>query len=300
MAPSSPASVTFGLLLVGSVVASACTIASNVEPYAQASGGPLAVSVTTEPEPRPDGTIPRNARFIVQLDGYPDPDSVGYGPLTLHSGQANFDIDVSIRFVARQVVVTPRSLLAPSVQYNLVASGLVSLDDRFQADDVVATFRVGTDDGDPFPAPTVRTWNADIEPIFAGCAPYCHSAIGLSRKPRTPTRLLDLTRPADDGTPNDPRDPVFGLINVQSVGLRGLPAPLLRVAPFDPARSVLMRKLLGGNPQADSRDPPYPNMRVDGRRMPIPLDESAPFDMPLGDTDLQAIEDWIAAGAPID
>ena len=176
MAPSSPAAVSFGLLLAGSVVASACTTASNVDPYVQTSGGPLGVSVTTEPEPRADGTIPRNARFIVQLDGYPDPDSVSYGPLTLRSGQANFDIDVSIRFVARQVVVTPRTLLAPSVQYDLVASGLVSLDDRFQGDDVVGTFRVGTDDGDPFPAPTVRTWNGDIRAI----------ASGRARRPATP------------------------------------------------------------------------------------------------------------------
>ena len=108
---------------------------------------------------------------------------------------------------------------------------------------------------------------------------------------RTPTRLLDLT--------GDPRDPVLGLISVQSVGLRGTRAPLYRVAPGDAAHSVLLRKLLGGSPEADSHDPPYPSMRVDGRRMPIDLDETKSKD-PLPIEQIQLVEDWIAAGAPID
>jgi len=297
MALSSRAALSSGLLLFA---CSACTTPYNVDPYVQATPGPLAVAVATEPDVRADGTVPRNVRFVVQLDGYPDPDSVGYGPLTLRSGAANFDIDVSIRFVARQIVVTPRSPLAPGVQYDLVASSLVSLDDRIQAADVVGSVRIGTDDGTPFPAPPTPTWNGDpvtgggIRAIIGGCAPACHSPFGAppAFHMRTPTRLLDLT--------GDPRDPVFGVINVQSVGLRGTRVPLSRVAPRDPARSVLLRKLLGGNPQADSRDPPTPNMRVDGRRMPIPLDESLPAGPFLSDTELQSIEDWIVAGAPVD
>ena len=110
--------------------------------------------------------------------------------------------------------------------------------------------------------------------------------------PRTATRLLDLM--------GDPRDPVFGLIDVQSVGLRGTPAPLYRVAPFDPARSVLLRKLIGGNPAADSQDPPYPAMRVDGRRMPIVPDAAESSGTPLSDDQLRIVQDWIAAGAPVD
>jgi hypothetical protein len=125
----------------------------------------------------------------------------------------------------------------------------------------------------------------------SGCAPACHSPIGASGSARTPTRLLDFTA--------DPHDPVFGLIGVESVGLRETATPLVRVAPFDPARSVLLRKLLGGSPQADSKDPPYPNMRVDGRRMPIALDETGSVP-PLPTEQIQRIEDWIAAGAPID
>jgi hypothetical protein len=248
---------------------------------------------------RADGTVPRNARFLVQLDAYPDPDTVGYGPLVLRSGRLNFDLDISIDFVGQAIIVAPRSLLAPGTQYELVVSGLGSLDDRRQAADVVAPVRVGTDDGDPIPPPPRPTWAADVEPILGNCAPYCHSAVGLSGRTRPPTRLLDLTPASIDGTPDDPTDPVLGLIGVPSEGLRGQPVPLLRVTPGDPARSVLLRKLLGGDPLADTKDPPYPNMRVDGRRMPLLLDPAESAGDPLPDDELRTIQDWIAAGAPL-
>jgi hypothetical protein len=277
---------------LGLLFASACTTASHVEPYVQPAQAALSVVVTTTPDVRADGTVPRNARFVVQLDDYPDPDSVGYGPLTLRSGGASFDIDVSIDFVGRAVIVQPRSPMAPGVQYDLVVSGLVALDDRVQAATVVGSVHVGLDDGDPFPAPVRRTWNADLRTMVGGCAIYCHSPIGASLRMRTPTRLLDLT--------GDPRDPVLGMIGVQSVGLRGTPAPLYRVAPFDPARSVLLRKLIGGNPAADSQDPPYPALRVDGRRMPLNLDDAESSGTPFTDDQLRIVQDWIAAGAPIE
>lgn len=293
MSPGSPAAVAAGLLFV-----SACITSSHVEPYVQPAPAALSVTVVTDPPPRDDGTVPRNARFIVQLDGYPDPDSVSYGPLTLHSGSANFDIAVVADLVGRAVIVTPRSLLAPGAEYDLVVSGLVTLDDRAQGADVVFSVQAGTDEGVPFPAPPRPTWNGDpvtgggVRALLGGCAPFCHSPVGASGRARTPTRSLDLT--------GDPTDPVFGLIGVLSQGLVGTPAPLFRVAPSDPARSVLLRKLIGGSPTADSLDPPYPDMRVDGRRMPIPLDESQPALPPLTDDELRLVSDWIAAGAPID
>jgi hypothetical protein len=282
------AAVFVGLALI----ASACT-SSNVSPYVNPAPAPLSVAVTTDPPARDDGTVPRNARFVVQLDGYPDPDTVGFGPVVLRSGGVIFDIGVSVDLVKRAVVVTPHSVMAPGVQYTLIVSGLVTLDNRVQGADVIAPVQVGTDDGVPFPAPPAPTWNGRVRDILGGCAPYCHSQIGASMRPRTPTRDLDLT--------GDPRDTVFGLIGVQAVGLRGTPTPLMRVAPFDPARSVLLRKLIGGDPLADSIDAGmYPNMRVDGRRMPIALDESLPALPPLSDDELGTVQDWIAAGAPVD
>ena len=285
MSSGSPAAVAVGLLFASA----ACTTPARVDPYAQPAAAALSVVVGTLPPVRADGTVPRNARFVVQLDDYPDPESVGYGPLTLRSGNVNFDIDVSIDFVGRAIVVTPRSLLAAGAQYELVAKGLAALDARVQAATVTGAVRVGTDDGDPFPPAPRPTWTADVEPILGGCARYCHSAVGLSGRMRPPTRLLDITPASLDGTPDDPDDPVLGLIGVQSVGLRGQPLPLPRVEPGDPARSVLLRKLIGGNPQADSQDPPYPDLRVDGRRMPLLLDAAESAGDPLPDDQLRTI-----------
>lgn len=303
MRSGGPVTVAVGLALV----ASACTSASHVAAYDQPALPALAVAVATDPAPRPDGTVPRNTRFVVQLDDYPDPDSVGYGPVTLRSGRGSFDIAVTVDLVGRAVLVTPRSLLAPGAQYDLVVSGLVALDDRVQASDVVASVQIGQDDGDPFAAPARPTWydatggcGGGVCKLVGTCAPFCHSPVGLSGRMRTPTRELDLT--------GDPRDSVYGLIGVQSLGLRQTAVPLMRVASGDPAHSVLLRKLIGGSPEAASWDPPYPNMRVDGRRMPISLCElppdQCPADQPppppFSDDELRLVQDWIVAGAPLD
>jgi hypothetical protein len=287
------------VLAAGFAFASACTTTSHVSPYVTPAPAPLSVTVTSNPPPRADGTVPRDVRFVVQLDGYPDPDTVGYGPVTLRSGGVYFDIDVTIDFVGQAVLVKPRSELGPGTQYELVVSGLVTLDNRAQGADVVGAVRAGTDDGTLFPTVPVPTWNGDpttgaggVGAFLRTCAPACHSPMGASGDARTPTRELDLT--------GDPRDPTYGVIGVLAIGLVGTQVPLARVTPFDPARSVLLRKLIGGSPQADSRDPPYPNMRVDGRRMPIPLDETAPADETLSADQLQTVQAWIAGGAPVD
>lgn len=271
----------------------ACTQRTGNAAYPAAAAGPLHVTVTTDPPPGDDGMVARNARILVQLDDYPDPDGVYYGALELLSGGAAFDIELDVDFVGRAIVLTPRSLLAPGAQYEVfVAAGLPALDGRTLQADVALPIRAGLDvAARPAPAPP-PTWNADVRPVLATCAPFCHSPVGASGRARTPTRSLDLT--------GDPLDPVFGLVGVPALGELGTAAPLLRVAPGDPARSALLRKLIGGNPQADSRDPPYPDLRVDGRRMPIPLDEAAPATDTLSDETLRLIQAWIAAGAPID
>ncbi|MGZ3443476.1 MAG: hypothetical protein ACXVDD_28335, partial [Polyangia bacterium] len=138
MPSGGPVIIAVGLAFV----ASACTHPSDVAPYEQPTAAALSIAVGTDPPARDDGTIPRNARFIVQLDGYPDPDSVGFGPVTLRSGRGSFDIAVTVDLVGRAVLVTPRSLMAPGAQYDLVVSGLVTLDDRVQGADVVATVQV--------------------------------------------------------------------------------------------------------------------------------------------------------------
>jgi hypothetical protein len=286
-----PAATVGGFVLV--LLGSACSYPTTKGPqYGGPSSSPLQVSFSSDPPPADDGTITRDARLILTFDDYVDPDAVSYGPLLLRSGSASFDYTASIDFVARQIIVAPRTLLSPATQYELTAGGLFALDGRVQDGVASFSYQVGLAvAGTTVPQPTL-TWNTDIRPLLGNCAPYCHSPIGASGDARTPTRLLDLT--------GDPLDSVYGLVDVVAVGESDSPEPLLRVAPGDPARSVLLRKLIGGDPHADSLDPPYPDLAVDGRRMPIPLDESLPAADALGDDELRQIQDWIAAGAPID
>jgi hypothetical protein len=278
--------------LIACLAAVGCTSRTSNPLFAGSSPAPLHAQLVTQPAAGSDGRIVRSAILRVVLDDYPDPDDAQFGPVELRSGAGTFDLEVRADLVGHALVVTPRSLLSPEGNYELVVqAGIRSLSGRTLARTFVATIAVSGDPGPARPTPPAPTWTSDIRGALATCAPFCHSPIGASGDARTPTRMLDLT--------GDPLDPVFGLVRVPAVGELDSPEPLLRVAPGDSAHSVLLRKLIGGNPAADSHDPPYPNMGVDGRRMPIPLDESQPAGPFLSNDTLQLVEDWIDAGAPI-
>lgn len=220
------------------------------------------------------GLAPRDAAFRVILDGLPDPDSVRFGALLLRSGRNTFDAVLDVDLVGRAIVVRPRSLLAAGTQYTLTIDAAVrALDGRAVGETTSASFDVGeTLAGRPTATPLL--WS-DVRPLLDGCV-RCHGPASSDGAP--PARGLDLTA--------SPRDPERGLVNVASRGLAGTGAPLVRVAPGDPARSVLLRKLLGG----DGRDG-APFARVDGARMP-------PDAPPLADDAIAAVARWIRDGAP--
>ena len=198
-------------------------------------------------------------------------------------------MDLGIDLVGRAIRIRGRSLLDANTRYELhLASTIRALSGRHVSDGVVFAVDVG-DVIEPTPAPQPVTWT-EVQPLLSGCAPFCHSPVGRSGRMRTATRLLDLT--------GDPRDATFGMIDVVSVGLNETASPLLRVAPGDAARSVLLRKLLGGVPA--SNDPPYPAMRVDGRRMPINIEPGAPPPAPFDEPSLRLVEQWISDGARVE
>lgn len=271
-------SPAFALLIAGG-----CTIPSTVPQYQDSSTAPLSVTVTSDPPPLADG-VARDATIVIQLDDHPDPDTVSFGPILLRSGQSNFDATLSVDLLAQTIRIRPRSLLAANIQYEVVVqAGVAALDGRQVTSTVIAPIQVGATITNAAVPPAPK-W-ADVVPILAGCAPACHSRTGASGAPIPPARGLDLT--------GDPDDPVYGLINVPSVGLLGVGAPLLRVAPGDSSRSVLVRKLLGGH--RASHDPDYPEMGVDGRRMPLALDNSSAT--PLAPETIALIQRWIDGGA---
>jgi hypothetical protein len=96
------------------------------------------------------------------------------------------------------------------------------------------------------------------------------------------------------------------MVRVPAQGQISPDARLFRVAPSDAARSVLLRKLLGGEQHLAPTDSmyPYPNVGVVGRRMPIPTLDVDPVTMkpepqlpPLSDRQLALIQRWIDEGA---
>jgi hypothetical protein len=280
------------LALIGAVATAGCTWNTSQPLYAGANPAPLNLQISTIPGPDANGQVTRSAIVILTCDDYPDPDSALFGTIQVRSGAATFDIDIRVDLVDRAIVVTPRSLLAPNGQYQVVVQpGITALSGRTLTTTVSKTFAVSVTEGTrPAPRPAY-TWSGDIASDIGTCAPACHSPTGASGRTRTPTRLLDLT--------GDPTDLTLGLINVPAQGELGWPKPLLRVAPGDSAHSALLRKLLGGNPIADSRDASIPAMAVDGRRMPIQLDDTQPTPPPLDDATIRRVQDWIDEGAPV-
>jgi hypothetical protein len=266
----------------------ACTSLNSIDEYAGSTWLPLAVTVTADPAPDANGLIARDAVVRVVFDDYPDPDTALFGPLLLRSGKGNFDVDVRVDLANKSILVHPRSLLQPDAQYELLlAPDVRALDGRtVPAGGFVALISVGetiagTGGADPI------SWSRDVAPPLQQCSPACHA-------PPQSLRSLDFLRPPDD--------PMYGLIGVPSLSQEGTAHPLARVQPLDSARSVLLRKLLGGNAHEAAGDPPYPEMGIDGRRMPIqanPLTQPVP-PPPLDLDTIKKIQLWIDQGAIVD
>lgn len=279
-----------GLALLLGGWGGSCTSASD--PLFEAAASlPLHLQLSTEP-PRGPGGVPRNAVIRIQLDGYPDPRTAVFGPVVLRSGKNAYDADIRVDLVGQALMVTPHTLLAPNTTYEVVVTtALRTLDGRRLDRSRVGQIAVGAETVPPEPVPPPPTWNADVAPLLATCAPVCHSRVGANGNPRAPTRRLDLT--------GDPADSSFGLIRVPSVGLAGTLYQLERVTPGKAASSLLLRKLIGGDAHLASQDGPYPEMGVEGRRMPIGLEERTPPPPPLSAGELERIQRWIDAGARV-
>jgi hypothetical protein len=286
------------LLLLALTEIGGCTSLTQRPRFEEPALPPLKLEVSTEPPPDGDGKIVRDALLRVTFDDYPDPATAQFGPLLLRSGNSTFDVQMRVDLVGKSITVRPRSLLAPDTQYELVmGADLRALSGRTLGTTQVAPLVVGTQlNPSPTPSPAPLTYMRDVLPMLGSvenqCAPFCHSDVGCSLNKRNPSRNLDLSFPAD---------PVVGIVNVPSEALRGTDNPLLRVQPFDSARSVFLRKLIGGDPHAESSDPITPDVGVPGRRMPLPEHicggEIPPF---LDDDEMRLVQDWIDQGAVIE
>jgi hypothetical protein len=279
-----------------------CSTPTNRPQYDQTLLPPLTVLILSDPPPDSAGQIVRDALFRINLvDDYPDPDTAGFGPILLRSGTATFDATYRVDLVGKSIEVRPRSLLQPQTQYELVvAADLRALSGRTAGPVMPQAFSVGSDlNPSPSPSPSPLTWDADIQPIISDkCVSFCHTSDrcpGLDGK-HNPSRNLNLS-PAVDAD-----DPVYGVIDVPAVSLAGTDKPLLRVQRGDAARSVFLRKMLGGDPHAESSDPPTADLAVPGRRMPLyesVCGEALPDvdGFYLDEASMRTVQEWINQGA---
>ena len=233
--------------------------------------------VVTPPPAASGGGVARNARFSLVFDDYIDPDAMHFGAVLLQSGGVTFDATTRLSFVDHAIEVIPRALLIPQNIYLLSVGSLYAMDGRkTPASGLGIRVGVGSDVVELPAAPPPPTWT-EVKSRLSACR-LCHSrALGRADMD------LDL-----DG---DPRDPIYGIIGVTARSRRDTQTALPRVAPGDGARSVLLRKLVGGDPSEAPPGVTYPALAVDGTIMP-------PSPMaPLDDETLHAVQAWIDAGA---
>ena len=276
------------LLVTALVAGVACSSPTTRRVFEGPDLPQLVVTVTTDPPALADG-VERDARFRITFDDYPDPETANFGPLLLRSGSGNFDAVLSIDLVGRAILIQPRTLLQPDTTYEVVIDPTVAaLSGRVTGRTISNQFTTGGSTAN-LPAPDPVPWKGDdgVATLLASCQGRCHSVDLPSRRLR-----LDFVFDSS-GNPvgADPNDPAFGIINVPSVGLAGTIDPLPRVQPGNSARSDLLRKVLGGNHQEEPADaPPYPQMRVDGVRMP-------PGGVYWTDDQSARLQRWIDQGA---
>jgi len=221
--------------------------------------------------------VPLASPIVLTFTDFPDAASFAlYGPITLRSGRNAYDFDARVDLGSRSIVVVPRSPLVPDAAYTLfVTSSLLSLGGAALSPPVALTFTAGSSasfdgglappDGSLPPPRLRRTLAADVQPIFDSKTASCN-ALGCHSGSMAMAGM-DLST-----------------IARSAASLIGVPSSerteQLRVAPGDSARSYLLHKLLG-------------TPDIAGGQMPLGL-------MPLPPDQIRVIDDWIAAGAPIE
>jgi hypothetical protein len=250
--------------LVLTILAGGCSYVTDRTPY-EGACAPMAV-VGWSPPPGDVG-VPINPTIRVTLSDYPDPDTISVNSMLLTSGFFRVPEAYRVDLLTRSVVMTPIGQLTTDVGYAItVGSGVKSLA-GCSGRTAQTTFITGEGSIDTPPPP--KTTFADIQPILATrCAGGCHAA--------------------EDGTCLDA--PVAGLslcttqargalVDVPSTELAGISL----VAPYDAARSYLIRKVVPGTPG--------------GGPIPGTFGQREPPDAPLPPDQLRAMSDWIDGGA---
>lgn len=206
---------------------------------------------------------------------FPDPASFVPPAVALRQGAGTVEVTVVADLVDRKVVLRPTGELAPQTEYVAeINSRVASLAGLPLGRIHQVRFTTGSTPGGG-PAPPPPRSMADVQQIFDGyvaCADPasgCGCARASCHGPQSPAVALILAGELSH----------YNLVNVTTTEATGTSDQdkMVRVKPGDPARSYLLRKLLG-----------TPDIR--GSRMPV--------DGKLDQDQLRRVRDWIAQGAP--
>ena len=232
--------------------------------------GPCGFAIVASVPAEGAADVPIDSTLEVFFNTFPDPDSVAEAnaiTLALGSNTMNVDFTASVDLVDRAIRMRPGRALEGGADYVVGISGGVSALCGGHLADPPATIRFttraaltdgGVSDGEPVRDGPRPTFAAEVGPALDASCTFsgCHDPVVRSGG-------LDLTAGA-------------GFTNLVGVAATGSPL-LRRVAPGSPARSYLLRKLVG-------------TPDIHGGSMPLGGVYDAKF--------ARLISDWIAAGAP--
>jgi hypothetical protein len=262
------------------ILCSACTYPTDVERFAR-NLPPFAL-VQAEPG---DGAMdqPQNLVIKLRFTDFPDPASLivhlardprtqEQATLRLLSGSTSQPLkDPEIDLVGRQVLLRPEAPLPANTEHTLELPEAVRALSGAALPKRTLRFRTGQRmlPADPAPpALTIKEIFGEGGVLLGQCTlPECHDS-------GTAARGLDLTQLQAAAR------------YLTTTIARGSPERLKLVEPGQPARSYLLRKLLGWSGFT----------RIEGA--PMPFDPTAPEDpRKLPDDSLKAVQQWIQQGA---
>lgn len=264
------------LLAAGILLAAGCSQPTDTQPFPGACGPFFPVHWT--PEPNAQGVV-QNTSIKIVFNDYPDPDTLGGKDLLLWSGIYWHTGSYTVDLIDKAAVFRPSNALRDNLGYTIALFSDVRSLSGCPTTDQSSNFETGRGFDETPPAEPVPF--AAVQAILArGCAgAACHRAPAPDQG----------SAPDGDGGCLPAPAAGLSLCDAEARGaLVGVPSRqvsrLRLVAPYDAARSYLMRKLLPGATPAEP--------------VPTTLGHRDPPGAPLPDDELRTIARWIDQGAP--
>jgi hypothetical protein len=202
---------------------------------------------------------------------FPAPETVGLDSVILSSGVQTRLGTFQVDLLTRSIRFRSRNWLSPDLTYLLTLSSTVRSLTGCPSQTAQLRFQTGPGPTDPPPPSVPAPTFAEVSAIFtARCAGGCHLA--------SPEQGAGCLAAPPKGLSLCAADAWSALVDADATEIAGMK----RVVAGDASRSFLMRKLIGGD---------------QGGPVPTTPGHRDPPGLPLDDSDLRLISDWIDSGA---